>query len=431
MNNLNARAFAAAAKGFAILCAALVIVLALYVVYDLFYSFIHVGFVWSALSAFASVGLFVGFVATTATHQNNAVRGVSALYALLFGGVTLVLVALGGALQSPNLFIVPPQLMQMGQVAGALLPAVAAISVVSTWVTHRTPDDKFDSVGSAVGHYLMNLAKLVGVLASMAFGFYFGTSHGVQPFVAIIACGLLESLFVASMNNSGHAHDRRDAFDLFMWGFCAIVIGGFLALMSVESVSSLAKIDVMPEWLRNAGAAIFVSSIGVSIIMFLLTTVLTKMIDIPMVAKAYGVRSRDVLTRAPAEGWQIMAPPQQRAALPAATQYAKESPTGTGYDITAEIRMPDEEITKPLGKVAEQARQEVSQYAPTREDLDRIKQGKSYRGMSDEEAERVARLEWEFDHEPQPPLSPEAQAALDRLTKGLSAGTRVPKATGP
>ena len=149
-------------------------------VYDLFYSFIHVGFVWSALSAFAGVGLFVGFVATTATHQNNAVRGVSALYALLFGGVTLVLVALGGALQSPNLFIVPPQLMQMGQVAGALLPAVAAISVVSTWVTHRTPDDKFDSVGSAVGHYLMNLAKLVGVLASMAFGFYFGTSHGVQ-----------------------------------------------------------------------------------------------------------------------------------------------------------------------------------------------------------------------------------------------------------
>ena len=361
MNELNERTLSNVTKAFAVLCAALVILLALWVVYDLFYSFIHVGFVWSALSAFASVGLFVFFVAVVSTHENNAVRGVSALYALLFGGITLVLVALGGALQSPNMFIVPPQLMQMGQVAGALLAGLALICVVSTWVTHRNPLDRFDSVGSAVGHYLMNLAKLVGVLASMAFSFYFGTSHGVDPFVAIIACGLLESLFVASMNNTGHAHDRRDAFDLAMWGLCAIVIGLFLALMSIESVSSLAHIEVMPLWLRNAGAAIFVSSIGVSIIMFLLTTVLTKLIDIPMAAAANGVRIRDVMTRQPVGGWQVVAPPQRRTALPPATQFAKESPTGTGYDITAEIRMPDDEPTKPLGDVAEQARLEVSQ----------------------------------------------------------------------
>ena len=102
--------------------------------------------------------------------------------------------------------------------------------------------------------------------------------------------------------------------------------------------------------------------------------------------------------------------------------YAKESPTGTGYDITAEIRMPDEEITKPLGKVAEQARQEVSVPIPTREDLDRIKAGKSFRGLSDEDAEQAAKAIWEFDHTPMPPLPPEAQAALDRLTKGLKGG---------
>jgi len=358
MNSLDSRTLQAATKWFAVMAAGLVIALAFYVVFDLFYSFIHVGFVWAALSAFASVGLFVFFVAVVSTHENNAVRGVSALYALLFGGITLVLVALGGALQSPNMFIVPPQLMQMGQVAGALLAALALICVVSTWVTHRNPLDRFDSVGSAVGHYLMNLAKLVGVLASMAFSFYFGTTHGVDPFVAIIACGLLESLFVASMNNSGHAHAKRDAFDLLMWGICAIVIGLFLALMSIESVSSLAHIDVMPEWLRSAGAAIFVSSIGVSIIMFLLTTVLTKMIDIPMAARANGVSVRDVMTRQPATGWQVLAPPQQRAALPPATTFAKESPDGTGYDITAEIRLPEEEITKPLGDVAARARQE-------------------------------------------------------------------------
>lgn len=360
MNNVNFRALATATKGFAVMSAALVISLALYVVYDLFATYIHVGPAWAALSAFASVGLFVFFVATVATHENNAVRGVSALYALLFGGVTLVLVALGGTMRS-KLFIVPPQLMQMGQVAGALLPAAAVISVASMWVPYRNPPDQFSSVGAAAGHYLMILAKLVGVLASMAFGFYFGTNHGVQPFVAIIACGLLESLFVASMNNTGHAHDKRDAFDLAMWGLCAIVIGLFLALMSIESVSSLAKIDVMPEWLRNAGAAIFVSSIGVSLVMFIVTTVLTKLIDIPMVAKAYGVRSRDVMTRAPADGWSVLTPPQQRAALPPAMGYAKESPTGIGYDITAEIRMSEDEPTKPLGDVAEQARREVSE----------------------------------------------------------------------
>jgi hypothetical protein len=217
-----------------------------------------------------------------------------------------------------------------------------------------------------VGHYLMNVAKLVGILASMAFGFYFGLQHGVPPFVAFIACGLLESLFVASMNNTSHAHDKRDAFDMAMWGLCAVVIGGFLALMSIESVSSIANIDVMPEAMRNAGAAIFASSIGISLVMFIVTTVLTKLIDIPMVAKAYGVRSRDVLTRAPAEGWAVVAPPQPREALPAPHVYAKESPTGQGYDITAQFVMPDEgrkkeeEITKPLGKVAEQARDDVS-----------------------------------------------------------------------
>lgn len=361
MSNINNRALAAATKYGAAVCALLIILLALWVVFDLFYTFICVGFVWSALSAFASVGLFVYFVATTATHENNSVRGVSALYALLFGGVTVVLVALGGALQSPTQFIVPIQLMQMGQTAGALLPAMGLVCLISTWPTYRNPLDRFDSVGSAVGHYLMNLAKLVGVLASMAFGFYFGTGHGVQPFVALIACGLLESLFVASMNNTNHAHDRRDAFDLAMWAICAIVIGLFLALMSIESVSSLAKIDVMPEWLRNAGAAIFVSSIGVSIIMFIITSVLTKAIDIPMVAAANGVGVRSVITRAPAAGWSVLAPPQRRAALPPAMQYAKAAPDGTGYDITAEIRTPDEEITKPLGGLAAQARAEVSE----------------------------------------------------------------------
>ena len=158
MNNLNVRAFATAAKGFAVMSAGLVILLALAVVYDLFVSYIHTTPVQAALSAFASVGLFVGFVATTATHENNAVRGVSALYALLFGGVTLTLVALGGALQS-SIFEVPEQLMQMGQVAGALLPAAGVISVVSTWATHRNPPDRFESVGAAVGHYLDDLAE--------------------------------------------------------------------------------------------------------------------------------------------------------------------------------------------------------------------------------------------------------------------------------
>lgn len=366
MNNLNSRTFQAATKWLVVACAALAILLAFYVVFDLFHSYIGAGWVQALLSAFASVGLLVAFVATVATHNNNAVRGVSALYALLFGGVTLVLVALGGALQS-NLLMVPAQLMQMGQVAGALLPAAALISIVSMWVPHRNPPDQFGSVGAAAGHYLMVLAKLIGVLASMAFGFYFGTSHGVPPFVAFIACGVLESLFVAAMNNTGHAHDRRDAFDMAMWAACAVIDGLFLALMSIESVSSIAGIAVMPEWLRDIGAVIFVSSIGISIAMFLATTIATKLIDIPMAAAANGVRVRDVMTRQPAEGWRIVAPPQSRPALPSGTQYAKETPEGVGYDITAAIRMPDdgrneaEEITKPLGQSAEQARAEVKQ----------------------------------------------------------------------
>lgn len=361
MTNLSLKDFIApASKILAGISTALAVLLAGFTVYRLFHEFAHFGPVQSALNAFASVGLFVLFVGITTSHDNTAVRGMAALFALLFGGLSLCLVALGGALTAA-LFDVPAQLTGIGQIAGALLPAISVIAVVSLWPAHRNPPDRFSSIGAAVGHYLENAAKLTAILASMGFGFYFGVLHGVPPLIAALACGILELLFVASYNNTQHAHEHRDAFDVVMWSICTAATGAFIALVSIESMSSVAGIDIMPESLRNAGKTIFVSSVGIAVALFVVTGILTRLIDIPMAARAHGVGIGRVMVRRPGTGWAIDR--TERAALPAGAVMAKDSPIkGIDYDATAAFTVaPDQEITKPLGDVARAARAGVGQ----------------------------------------------------------------------
>lgn len=424
-----------AAKVGAAIGALLITVLAFVYTYELFSENFGLSVIVSLLEAFASVGLFVIATALVLSHENNAVRGVSALAALMFGIVTTALVGVRSFLINQQTgvdgFAVPDQLLGMGRVIGAILPAAAAIAIACIWAVHRSPPSRFASVGGAVGHYLTIVGKVVVIFASMGFGFYFGVNHGVNPFIAILACGVLELLFVASYNNVGHAHESGDAFDMVMWGLCAILVGGFIAVMSIESISTLSGLDVMPEWLRNAGAVIFVSSVGISLIAYIITGILTKLIDIPMAARRANVPASSIIVRKPDPRFDQLAQSAARSApqLPPgepqsifAKNGLREPVKGVDYDLTGEIVMPTDnskEITKPLGKVAEQARQEVSEEGPTQGEIDLIKQGKSYRGLPDEEAERVARLEWEFDHTPMPPLSPEEQAALASLMKRM------------
>ena len=351
--------------GFA--CIVLMVVLAFSTVFVLFYQFSGLGVLLSLLNAFASVGILVQMILVVTTSHNNSVRAVAALWTLVFGAITLTLVALGSALMT-KMVEVPIQFLQIGRASAGILPALGVMSVLSLLPIQRTDPTIYDSIGAAVGHYLMIVAKVAAILASAAFSFYFGTRHGVPPLVAILACGILELMFVASMNNVGHAHDQRDAFDVGMWTLCTVALGAFISLMTVESVSSLANIDVMPQVLRNAGQTIFVSSIGIAMIMFIGTHVMTKFIDIPMAARRAGVRTADVMLRRPDAGWDFApagpALPAPRAAL------GKMAENGTPYDITGTFVMPqekaevsrdtDKEITKPLGHIAEQARREMS-----------------------------------------------------------------------
>jgi hypothetical protein len=372
MNKFNSKSAASLTALTGFVSIALMIVLAFATVFVLFYQFSGLGVVLSLLNAFASVGIFVQMIFIVTTSQNNSVRGVAALWAMVFGAITLTLVALGSALMT-KLVEVPIQFLQIGRASAGILPALGVMSMLSLLPIQRTDPDIYDSIGAAVGHYLMIVAKVAAIMASAAFSFYFGTRHGVPPLVAILACGILELMFVASMNNVGHAHDQRDAFDVGMWTICTVALGAFISLMTVESVSSLASIDVMPQVLRNVGQTIFVSSIGIAMVMFIGTHVLTKFIDIPMAARRAGVRTADVMLRKPDAGWDFR---PAGPALPApAKAHAKVSESGIPYDITGTFVMPqekeevsrtdvsrdtDKDITKPLGHIAEQARRENS-----------------------------------------------------------------------
>jgi hypothetical protein len=181
-----------------------------------------------------------------------------------------------------GLLAVPEALSTIGRLAAALLAGAALVPAITLPIAAHDKSD-YDSAAAATSKYLGFIAKAVGIAVSGAASVYFGLSRNINPFVAALAGFVLESCFLWAYFMLIRAMKSRDAFDIWLWRVAVILFGLFLAVVSVETISTLANIDVpIVKVLGEIGATLYVSAVGLSLILTILAHVATSMIDMPM-----------------------------------------------------------------------------------------------------------------------------------------------------
>lgn len=284
--------FSEKAKGFFLSLAPIVVVVAILVgvlliayaavsVFDLFNSYIKVGVANAALASVASVGVCVVLLGLTVTSHKTTIRGMGGLLLLVWALLVLTLVGLAGVLRG-GLLSVPQSIAEIGRVVAALLPALALVPAMCIPLAAREDDAPYPSAAAAASHYVAFIVKAVAIAASSFAAAYFGLNRGVPVEVAILCGLLLEGAVLWSYMALIKSRQRGDRFDVTMWTICLVIFGSFIALVSVETISTLAKIEVaLLAPLRDAGAVLFTSATGLVVALTVLTHILTKAIDDP------------------------------------------------------------------------------------------------------------------------------------------------------
>lgn len=157
-----------------------VVLFASWSVYDLFKNRLGGNALEAALAVLASVGVCVTTLFVVLTSRHAPVRGIGAIVLIAWTLIVLVLVGANSALRG-GLFSVPDGVSSVGQVAAALLAALALIPVI---VIPLAMNDRshYDSAASAAGKYVGFAAKGAGIGASAIASAYFGISRESIPF---------------------------------------------------------------------------------------------------------------------------------------------------------------------------------------------------------------------------------------------------------
>jgi hypothetical protein len=273
----------------AVLLFCAVVAFAAYSVIELFQMRLGATLVEAALATLSSVGVCVGvlFIVLTSTHA--PLRGLGAIVLIAWSFLVLALVALNSALRG-GLLTVPDGLTSVGRLVAALLAGVALVPAITLPLAAHDKSD-YASASAASSKYLGFIAKGVGVAVSAAASVYFGLSRNINPLVAGLAGFVLESCFLWSYLMLIRATQRRDMFDMWLWRIATIAFGLFLAAVSVETISTLAEIDVpIVSALGEVGATLYVSAVGLSLILTIAAHVITSLVDIPADAPARVMR---------------------------------------------------------------------------------------------------------------------------------------------
>ena len=323
----------------AIILAAIVatasIAYAAYAVGHLFSVYIKIEAWAAALAVVSSVGMAVGLLLIVVTSDNQNARGLGAILLLAWVLLTLTMVALDSVMRT-NLFAntTPEALITIGRVTAALLPALALAGVVSMVIAlhDKTPHK---SAAGASSRYVGFVAKGVGVGASGFASFYFGVSRGIDPVLAVLCGALLESSFLWSYLSLKAARDRGDRFDVRMWSLCTLLFGLFIAAVSVETLSALGKIDVpIVKALGEVGATLYVSAVGLTVLLTIAVHLLTRAIDdVPgaQAGKPFAIRTAESIRATRAGVGEIKAalagkPATDAPQLPAGITLADDAP---------------------------------------------------------------------------------------------------------
>lgn len=235
----------------------------------------------AVLAVAASVGMVLGLTLVAMTSPKNSVRGLCALYLFAWLLITLALVSLEATARG-GLFDVPDSLTAIGRVVAAFLAALALIPSITIPLISRNPDH-YPSPAAAASGYIGFVAKAVAIAASIFAAAYFGLSRGMPAEVAILCGFMIESAFLWSYFSLTKSAQRRDRFDMALWAFATAVFGAFIALISIETLSTLTRIDVpFLRPLAQTGETLFISAVGLSVMLTLVTHILTSLIDMPI-----------------------------------------------------------------------------------------------------------------------------------------------------
>lgn len=241
------------------------------------------GMAW--LAVFASVGMalaMLGVIVLNRTH--TLVEGLGGIYLILFAFIVLVLCSLNTALDAQKLnllaFTVPPQLSNIGSLVAAILAAIGIVPVITLPLANwAVPADKFPSAAAAIGFVVSIIAKSVGVIASSLGAFYFGYARTENAFLSAFVAFLYESCFLWAYLAFTRARQHRDVFDRVLWGVLMLVFGVFIGSVSIEALSTLAGSKIVPDWLHAWGETLYVSAVGVTVMLTVLAHLLTEQIS--------------------------------------------------------------------------------------------------------------------------------------------------------
>jgi len=221
----------------------------------------------------------VALTAIAVLDNRPTVRGMCGLLLVIWQLLTLALVSFAGVQRASALRV--EAFAEVGRVVAVLLPALALVPLVVVPLAAREKPDRYPSAAAAAGHYLSFVVKALAVGASALAAGYFGLRKGMPAEVAALCAVLLEGSVLWSYLRLTEAKQRRDLFDAVMWTLMLMLFGAFISAVSVETVSTLARVDVPPlAPLREAGDVLFVSATGLTVALMVVTHALTALIDV-------------------------------------------------------------------------------------------------------------------------------------------------------
>jgi hypothetical protein len=256
----------------------LVVAYASWSVFDLFTARLSTQAFEAGLAVAASVGVLVVTLGVVLSTHHMPTKGFGAIILIAWTGVVLVLVGLNTALRG-GLLAVPDVLAGAGQVVAGLLSAIALIPAIAIPLTMRDATH-YDSAASAASRYMGFVLKLVMVIGSALASGYFGLSRGMNPMLAVVLGVVLEFCFVWSYLKLIKANESEDLFDAWMWRVFTGAFGAFIALVTLETVSTLAGVELPAlAFMKTVGEAVYVSAIALAVTTVVIAHIIGSFID--------------------------------------------------------------------------------------------------------------------------------------------------------
>ena len=187
--------------------------------------------VGQALAGASTVGVLVLLLAVALLGQHTPTRALSIIYTVAWLPLTISLSAAEAALSAG---LATTALAQIGQTLSTLLGGLALLPAVTLAVASRRADSQ--DLRAELAHYLSNAQKLVLLAATAGASVAFGLARGMPVEVAAFIAIVLETSFLLAL---ARAHEHR------LHAGALAAFGGVLALVSVETISTLANLRTL------------------------------------------------------------------------------------------------------------------------------------------------------------------------------------------